>query len=75
LSKFNFNIIYRPGERNGEANVLSRQVDPELEEEGEKQDLPICMFKPGHLNLGTGEETLVTRQIMAVKTSQTEELK
>jgi len=33
------------------------------------------MFKPGQLNLGTGEETLVTRQIMAVKASQTEESK
>jgi len=33
------------------------------------------MFKPGQLDLGTGEETLVTRQIMAVKASQTEESK
>jgi len=33
------------------------------------------MFKSGQLDLGTGEETLVTRQIMAVKPSQTEESK
>jgi len=33
------------------------------------------MFKPGQLDLETGEETLVTRQIMAVKASQTEESK
>jgi len=75
LSEFNFKIIYRPGERNGKADALSRRVDPELEGEGEKQDLTIRMFKPGQLDLGTGEETLVTRQIMAVKASQTEESK
>jgi len=33
------------------------------------------MFKPRQLDLGTGEETLVMRQIMAVKTSQMEEAK
>jgi len=33
------------------------------------------MFKPGQLDLGTREETLVMRQIMAVKASQTEESK
>jgi len=33
------------------------------------------MFKPGQLDLGTGEETLVTCQIMAIKASQTEESK
>jgi len=33
------------------------------------------MFKPGQLDLGTGEETLVMHQIMAVKASQTEESK
>jgi len=75
LTEFNFKIIYRPGERNSKADALSRQVDPELEGEGEKQDLTIHMFKPGQLDLGTGEETLLTRQIMAVKASQTEESK
>jgi len=43
------------------------QVDPELEGEGEKQDLTIHMFKPGQLDIRTGEETLVTCQIMAAK--------
>jgi len=33
------------------------------------------MFKPGQLDLGTGEDTLVTRQIMAVKASHMEESK
>jgi len=68
-------IIYCPGARNGKADALSRRVDPELEGEGEKQDLTIRMFRPGQLDLGTGEVTLATCQIMAVKTSQTEELK
>jgi len=63
LSEFNFKIIYHPGERNGKADALSRQVDPELEGEGKKQDLTIRMFKPGQLDLGTGVETLVTRQL------------
>jgi len=59
LSEFNFKIIYRPGKRNGKTDALSRQVDLKLEGEGEKQDLTIRMFKPGQLDLGTGEETLV----------------
>jgi len=33
------------------------------------------MFKPGQLDLGTGEENLVMPQIMAEKTSKTEESK
>jgi len=75
LSEFNFKIICHPGERTGKADALSRRVDPELEGEGEMQALTIGMFKPGQLDLGTGEETLVMRQIMAVKASQTEESK
>ena len=75
LSEFNFKIIYCPGGRNGKADALSRRVDPELEGEREKQDLTIRMFKPGQLDLGTGEDTLVTRQIMAVKASHMEESK
>jgi len=50
-------------------------VDPKLEGEGEKQGLTIRMFKPGQLDLGTGEETLVTCQIMVGKALQTEESK
>ena len=69
LGEFNFKIIYRPGERNGKADALSRRVDPELEGEGKKQELTIRIFKPGQLDLGTGEETLVTCQIMAGKAS------
>jgi len=75
LSEFNLKTIYHPGERNGKADALSRRVVPELEGEGEKQDLTIRMFKPGQLDLRTGEETLVTCQIMPVKAPQTEESK
>jgi len=61
LSQFNFKIVYHPGEKNGKADALSRQVDPELEGEGEKQDLTICIFKPGQFQLGENEEALLTR--------------
>jgi len=47
LSQFNFKIVYRPVEKNGKADALSCRVDPELEGEGEKEDLTIPMFKPG----------------------------
>jgi len=42
-------------------------VDPELEGEGEKQDLMIRMVKPGQFQLGENEEALITRHVMAVK--------
>jgi len=73
LSQFNFKIVYRPGEKNGNADALSRRVDPELEGEGEKEDLTIRMFKPGQFQLGKHEEALLTRHVMAVKASQVEE--
>ena len=60
LREFNFKILYRPGEKNGRADALSLQVDPELEGEGEKQDLTIQMFKPGQFDLGESEGLLVT---------------
>jgi len=75
LSEFNFKIIYCPGESNSKTDALLCWVDPELEGEGEKQDLTIRIFKPGQLSLGTGTETLLTRQIIAVKALQTEESK
>ena len=52
LSQLNFKIFYRPGEKNGKADALSRGVDPELEGEGEKQDLTIRMFKLAQFQLG-----------------------
>jgi len=73
LSQFNFKIVYRPGEKNVEVDVLSRRVDPELEGEGEKQDLTILMFKPGQFQLRENEEALLTRHVMAGKGSQVEE--
>jgi len=75
LCKFNFKIICCPGERNGKPDTLSHRVDPELEGEGEKEDLTIRMFKPGQLDLGTSKEILAAHQIMAVKASQIEESK
>jgi len=69
LSEFNFKIFYHPGKRNGKADATSHRVDPELEGEGKKQDLTIRMFKPGQLDLGISEETLITHQITAGKTS------
>ena len=73
LSQFNFKIVYRPGEKNGQADALSRRADPELEGEGEKQDLTIRMFKPGQFQLGEKQEALLTRHVIAVKASQVEE--
>ena len=46
LSEFNFVITYRPGEKNGKADALSRRTDPALEG---GSDTPISMFKPGQL--------------------------
>jgi len=73
LSQLNFKIFYRPGEKNGKADALSRGVDPELEGEGEKQDLTIRMFKPKQFQLGKNEWALITHHLMAVKASQVEE--
>jgi len=73
LGQFNFKLVYRPGEKNGKADALSRRVDPELEGEGEKQDLTIRIFKPVQFQLGENEEALLTRYVMVVKASQVEE--
>jgi hypothetical protein len=73
LSEFNFVIVYRPGEKNGKADALSRRTDPELEGGSENPNLSIRMFKPGQLILEPGTEEIVTRQVMAVKALQTEE--
>ena len=59
--------------KNGKADARSRRVDPELDGEGEKQDLTIQMFKSGQFDLGESEQLLVTRQVMPVKALQTEE--
>jgi len=73
LSRFSFKIVFPPGGKNGKANALSCRVDPELEGEGEKQDLTIRMFKPGQFQLGEIEEDLLTRHVVALKASQVEE--
>ena len=73
LSKFNYKIVYRSGEKNGKTDSLSCWVDPELKGEGEKQDLTVLMFKPVQFQLGENEEALLTRHVMAVMASQVEE--
>jgi len=73
LSQFNIKIVYRPGEKNGKADALSRWVDPELEGEGEKQDLTIRMFKLWQFQLDENKEALLTPHFMAVKASKVEE--
>ena len=46
LSSFDFVISYRPGDKNGKADALSRRTDPELERGSAPQ---MSMFKPGQL--------------------------
>ena len=46
LSSFDFVISYRPGDKNGKADALSRRTDPELEGGNAPQ---MSMFKPGQL--------------------------
>ena len=48
-------------------------MDPELEGDGEKQDLTIRMFKTVQFQLGENEESLLNRHVMTVKASQVEE--
>jgi len=67
LCQFYFKIVYRPGEKNSKADALSRRVDPELEGEGEKQDITMRMFKPGPFQLGENKEALLTLLVMVVK--------
>jgi hypothetical protein len=45
LAEFNFKVIYRPGEKNTKADVLSRRWDYALREGGEAS--PVSFFKTG----------------------------
>jgi hypothetical protein len=45
LAEFNFKVIYRPGEKNTKADVLSRRWDYALKEGGEAS--PVSFFKTG----------------------------
>jgi hypothetical protein len=45
LAEFNFKVIYRPGEKNTKADVLSRRWDYALKEGGEAS--PVSFFKVG----------------------------
>jgi len=48
-------------------------MDPEVEWEGEKQDLTIRMFNSEEFQLSENEEALLTLHILAVKASQVQE--
>ena len=71
LCKFNFQIVYSFGEKNGKADTLLHQVDPKLTREGQKQDFITQVFKPSQFDLGDSNELLVTRQVMDAKLLQT----
>jgi len=73
LNQFNFKIVYCPGKMNGKKNALSHRGDTELEGEGEKQDLKICVFKPEQFQVDENDEALLTLHVMVVKASQGEE--
>jgi hypothetical protein len=45
LAEFNFKVIYRPGEKNTKADVLSRRWDYAIKEGGEAS--PVSFFKAG----------------------------
>ena len=67
--------MYRPEERNGKADTLCRQLDPELEGESKSTYIEMVMFRPGQLELNPGEEVLTKQSIMTVAASQVEESK
>ena len=74
LSEFDFVIVYRPGEKNGKADALSRRSDPELEG-GSESHPEITFFKPGQLQVAEGEEVLLTRQVVIMAATKVDELK
>ena len=74
LSEFDFVIVYRPGEKNGKADALSRRLDPELEG-GSESHPEITFFKPGQLQVAEGEEVLLTRQVVIMAATKVDELK
>jgi hypothetical protein len=52
LSEFDFIVNYRPGEKNGKPDALSRREDHRPKEGSEAQPIQ-CLFKPGQLRLET----------------------
>ena len=50
LSEFDFIVNYRPGEKNGKLDALSRRED-HCPKEGSEAQLVKCLFKPGQLRL------------------------
>jgi hypothetical protein len=52
LAVYNFKVVYRPGEKNGKTDVLSKRWDHRLGERGETlQAEPQIFFRPGQLVL------------------------
>ena len=50
MAEFNYKIVYRPGDKNTKADVLSRRWDYAPEGGSSKPEL--AFFKPGQLDLG-----------------------
>jgi len=63
LSEFDFVITYRPGEKNGKADALSRRTDPELEGGGKATHQVLDMFKPGQLQMEGRYDLLEARTV------------
>src|SRR5258706_12463783 len=75
LSEFDFTIVYRPGEKNGKADALSRRLDPELERGDRNANLILTLFKPGQLQLNPNERVIVERNDLIVAALSVEESK
>jgi hypothetical protein len=50
MAEFNYKIVYRPGDKNTKADVLSRRWD--YAPEGGSSKTELAFFKPGQLDLG-----------------------
>jgi hypothetical protein len=67
LAEFNFRVIYRPGDKNTKADVLSRRWDHAPKEGGEAEE--VSFFKPGQY---VGKETLTLRGLGERRASSVE---
>ena len=66
LSEYNFKIVYRPKKKNGKADALSHQLDPELEGGSKSTHPEMAIFRLRQLELNPGEEVLTEWSIVAV---------
>ena len=75
LSEFDFVITYRPGEKNGKADALSRRTDPELEGGSESRRTVISLFKPGQLVMEPEDEVILETKSVRVAALNVEDNK